>query len=109
MRRKFLTPTGEQDIRQIYAYILTDNHDAAARFYESALQTFFEFPDDIQTPARAAAHLPEYVHVMHVRGFRGYTLRVAVFAEELYLLSAFAPGLPDEFKDARTLLGLREL
>ena len=109
MRRKILTPTGEQDVRQIFAHILTDNPDAASRFYESAMHTFFEFPDDIQTPAKAGDHLPEYVHVLHVRGFRGYTLRVAIFAEEMYLLSAFAPGLPDEFKDARTLLGLRGL
>ena len=53
MRRKILTPTGEQDVRQIFAHILTDNPDAASRFYESAMHTFFEFPDDIQTPAKA--------------------------------------------------------
>ncbi len=61
-------------------------------------------------PRRAAAHLPEHVRTIDLaRPFRGYTLRVAVYEDAMYLLSAFAPGLSDAFKDARTLDGLREV
>jgi len=108
MRTKLVTPTGEQDIRNIYSYINRDNPSAAERYYRSAYDTFAEL-DDAVLPRRASGDLPDYIRAVTVRGFKGYTLRIAYFSDEAYLLSAHAPGLPDEFKDARTLLGLRSL
>ena len=45
---------------------------------------------------------------MRVIGFSGYTLRIAMHEDRTDLIAAFAPGLPDAFKDARTLKALGE-
>ncbi len=110
MRRKFITETGDTDLNAIYEYLQTRTPRSAELYYRQALSTFEEFPDDIWMPAPAAPSLPEYVRILHLASpFRAYTLRIAIKDDAVYLLAAFAPGLPDEFKDARTLRGLSEL
>lgn len=108
MRRKKVTLTAEADIQRIFQHILQDNPTAAVRYYEAALGTFFSLSDN-HTPKRASDALPEHVREVQVSGFRRYTLRIAIFETETYLIAAFAPGLPDAFKDAGTLRGLREV
>lgn len=107
MRAKIVTPTAERDALAISDYIHRDNPAAADRYLRCVLATFFDWPDEV-TPKRAAAHLPESIREIPVPGFRGYTLRIAILGETTYLLAAFAPGLPDAYKDARTLRGYAE-
>lgn len=78
MRKKFITATGEADIRGIFQYLHERNPSAAAAYYRMALATFEDFPDDWQTPKRAGDHLPEKVRVLYLGSpFRGCTLRIA--------------------------------
>lgn len=105
MRRKIVTPTGEAELRAIATFIAMDNPAAAERYLAAAREAFERLPD-LHVPVRASAHLPEHVRVLRVPGFAGYTLRIAIFETETYLVAAFRPGLPDAFKDARTLAGL---
>lgn len=107
MRTKKVTPSAEADIQRIFEYIYQDNPEAATRYYEAALDTFFSLTDNY-VPKRASDTLPENVREMQVSGFRRYTLRIAIFETETYLIAAFAPGLPDEFKDAATLKSLKQ-
>ncbi len=108
MRRKIVTPTGEADLRTISTFIAADNPAAAERYLAATRDAFERLPD-LRVPVRASAHLPEHVRVLRVPGFAGYTLRIAIFESDTYLIAAFRPGLPDEFKDARTLEGLGEV
>ena len=110
MRRKIITPTGEADIYSIYEYLLERTPNAADAYLRMVTNTFETFPDDVWLPPRASSDMPDYVRVLHLGSpFRGYTLWVAFLEEALYLLAAFAPGLPDEFKKSRGDLGLDEL
>lgn len=108
MRRKIVTPTAEADLREITSFIAAGNLDAADRYVTAALNVFEELPD-LRTPVRASEHLPENVHSMQVPGFAGYTLRIAVFETETYLIAAFRPGLTAVMRDRRSKLGLGEI
>ena len=107
MRRKRLTRTARTVIQRIAHRIARENPAAAQRYYQSAIDTFFTLPDDL-TPKRAGERFPDTVRELQVAGFRGYTLRIAVFADRISLVAAFAPGLSDDAKDARTMRGLNE-
>lgn len=101
MRAKIVTPTAADDIRSIADFIFDDNPTAAKEYRDSAFDTFEGWPDEV-VPRRASLQLPEHVREFSVTGFRGYTLRMTTIEDTTYLLAAFAPGLPDEFKDAHT-------
>ena len=105
MRRKKVTLTAETDIQRIVQYIHQDNPTAAVRYYEAALDTFFSLSDN-HTPKRASDALPEHVREVQVSGFRRYTLRIAIFETETYLIAAFAPGLAGCIQGCRYLAGV---
>lgn len=110
MRRKIITPAGEADIFSIFDYLQRRTPSAAAAYLRIVTTTFESFPDEFQTPPRASGLLPDYVRVLHLGSpFRGYTLWIAFLDDALYLIAAFAPGLPDEFKDTRALSGLKSI
>ena len=106
MRACHVTNRARAHLREIVAFIGSDNPDAAERYYEAALKTFTDFPADILTPKPASEALPPSVHEIAVRGFLRYTLRILVRENDMFLLCAFRPGLPDEIKDALTRQGL---
>jgi len=108
MRAKIVTPTAESDVRANAQHIRLDNPSAADRYGEQAITTFIEWPDEV-IPRRASPNLPEHIRELPVSGFRRYTLRIATIDDVTYLLAAFAPGLPDAFKDERTVASLRAL
>ena len=60
-------------------------------------------------PRRAHPRLPEYVRAANLEGFKGYTLHIADLDGGLYLVGAFAPGLPDGVIIRRTHQGLKEI
>jgi len=110
MRRREITETGLDDLLHIHDFIAERAPNAAALYFQQALSTFEGFPDDFQTPPIASAQMPDYVRVLHLASpFCGYTLWVAFLDEALFLITAFAPGLPDEFKDSRALSALRSM
>jgi len=108
MRQRKVTETGHKDLLGIHDHIFQQSPRAAEAYYSQALRIFERFPDDYRTPVLASPELPEYVKALHMGSpFRGYTLWVAFKEDALYLLAAFAPGLPDEYKAERTLFALR--
>ena len=110
MRQRRVTEAGLADLQHIHDFIAERAPNAASFFYEQALSTFGDFPDDIHVPATASAMMPEYVRVLHLASpFRGYTLWVAFLDDALYLVAAFAPGLPDAYKDRHALSSLRSI
>lgn len=110
MRRREVTQTGLADLIHIHDYIAERVPNAATFYYQKALSTFEDFPDDFHVPPAASAQVPDYVRVLHLASpFRGYTLWVAFLDDALYLIAAFAPGLPDEYKDSRALSALKSM
>ncbi|MEL6414335.1 MAG: hypothetical protein AAFQ15_05285 [Pseudomonadota bacterium] len=108
MRQKIITATGEADVAHIYEYLLERSPRSAELYYQTALSTFADFPDDFWQPVHAGPNLPDHVRVLYLSSpFRAYTLRVSITDEAVYLLAAFAPGLPDRFKDQATRRGLK--
>lgn len=107
MRRKIVTPSGQADLENIAHFINRDNPAAALRYLEVAEATFLNLPD-MHTPVRTSKHLPEHVRTLHVPRFSGYTLHIAIFEAETYLIAAFRPGLPEHIKVQLTQRGLRE-
>lgn len=108
MKRKLVTPEADAAIEAVFDFIAADNLDAAERYYRVAYDTFFELPD-IRMPVRASDHLPEYVRSLHIPGFDGYVLRIAIFDDAVFLLTALRPGATDEMNDAKTQTGLRDI
>ena len=101
MKIKSVTSVAQQNLADTFDFIFADNRQAAQRYETASLDSFYELADNL-LPKRASQHLPEYVREIGVKGFKGYTLRVAIFESEIYLLNAFAPGLADWQKDAAT-------
>lgn len=108
MRACHVTNRARAHLREIVAFIGSDNPDAAERYYEVALKTFADFPADILTPKPASDTLPPNVHEIAVRGFSRYTIRILIRESDMFLLCAFRLGLPNEVKDALTAQGLHE-
>jgi len=108
MKPKRITATADATIDQIAEYIHKENPDAAFRYLEAVYAKIDTF-DERFLPRRASETLPENIREISVSGFRGYTLRVAVFDEEMVFLAAFAPGLSTERKNRRTRFGFDEL
>ena len=107
MKSKIVTPTAEALVRHVAEYIYERNVSAGDQYSRAVMQTFFQF-DERFLPRRASEHLPEYVRELNVIGFKGYTIRVAVLDDKIALVAAFAPGLSDRRKNARSKAGLRD-
>ncbi|WP_220747227.1 type II toxin-antitoxin system RelE/ParE family toxin [Jannaschia pagri] len=103
-----MTPAADEALAAIFDYINADNPEAAARYYSTALDTFFGLPDGF-VPHRASDSLPEVIRALPVPGFGGYTLRIAILDDAVYLITALRPGLTDKMKDDRTLPGWDEV
>ena len=108
MKAKHFTHQATANIQQTSAYIAADNEAAALRFQNACRDTFLSLPDTL-LPRRASQRLPAHVRTLNVRGFRGYTLRIAVFEDAVYLLNAFAPGLSEAAKNRSSRRALGEL
>ena len=107
MKPKRIAASAGAAVRDIVAYIHADNPIAARRYSEAVIQAFRDF-DERFLPRRASEKLPSYVREMHVPGFRGYLLRIAILEDQIVLVSAFAPRISDERKDAATKTALGE-
>ncbi|WP_299211979.1 type II toxin-antitoxin system RelE/ParE family toxin [uncultured Tateyamaria sp.] len=105
MKQKLVTPEADQAIADIFAFIATDNLDAAERYYRAAYDAFFELPDSV-VPKRASEFLPEYVRALRVPNFDGYTLRIAILEDRIALLTALRPGASDDMTNDSTRQGL---
>lgn len=108
MKRKVVTPEADTAVADVFAFIHAANPDAAARYYRAAYDAFFGLSDQL-VPVRAGDHLPEYVRSLNVPGFDGYSLRIAIFDDTVFLLTALRPGASDEMNDAKTEAGLRDV
>ena len=110
MRLRLVTPTAGADIEHITEYLATDTPRIAALYADAAISTFEKFPDDVYLPVHAGEPYPPQVRVLHLPSpFTAYTLHVAFNDDALYLLAAFAPGLPDAAKVASTLQSLKDV
>jgi plasmid stabilization system protein ParE len=107
MKQKRVTPAADDALFANFSHIEADNPSAAERYYNEALDAFFGLPDEL-VPKRASEKLPEYVRAMPVPGFKGYTLRIAVFDESVHLIAALRPGLTNEMMDDKSATGLEE-
>jgi len=108
MKRKLVTPTADAALEDVFDYIRAENPAAAKQYLEAALDAFYGLPD-FRVPVRASDHLPDYVRSLNISGYSGYTLRIAVFEDVVYLLTALRPGAMEAMNDARTRAGLRDL
>lgn len=107
MKPKRVTRTAATFVQEITRYIHRDN-PAAARAYRRAVSETFAAFDERFLPRRASENLPEYVRAVTVKGFPGYTLRVAVLPDAIVLVAAFAPYLSDQMVQSRSESGLAE-
>lgn len=108
MKRKLVTPTADAALMGVFDFICSNNPAAAAQYLEAAYDVFFNLPD-FRVPVRASDHLPDYVRSLNVPGYSGYTLRIAVLDDAVYLLTALRPGATEAMNDARTRTGLRDV
>jgi plasmid stabilization system protein ParE len=109
MREHIVTENAVENLAAIVRFIGRDNPSAATRYYNTALDRFMLFPDEIYTPKRASELLPDNVHDIQVPGFKGYTLRIMLTDNAVYLVATFRPGLTEEIKALLTAHGIDEV
>jgi plasmid stabilization system protein ParE len=108
MKPKRVTQTAKHLIQHITGYIYERHPGAAERYYAAVMQGFEGF-DERFLPRRASDDLPDYIREASVPGFKGYTIRIAILDDAIYLIAAFAPRQGDERKAHSTQSGLREI
>lgn len=107
MKQKVSTENADLHIRQIFDHIDEGSPQSATNYANAAYDAFFSLPDRL-TPKRASENLPEYVREISVKGFKGYTLRIAYIGEKVGLVAAFRPGLTHNMKNTRTRMGMKQ-